>query len=315
MSAYSSTSWEFNRTYKDTVFRDLFGSEERKENTLSLYNALAGTSYTNIDDLQMTTISGAIYMGFKNDVSFIVGEELVLWEHQSTKNPNMPLRGLFYYAELYASYAQQHNLNRFSTARLELPTPKYYVFYTGREPMSERETLRLSDSFKVEGCDLEVVATVLDVREGANKAIMDACQVLADYAHFVTLARDNSEVMDPRAAIDAAVMQCISEGRLADYLTERRAEVVSWMLTEWDEEKEMALMRQEAKEFGLKEGLEEGRKEGLKEGLKEGRAEGRAEAKKESLNIVAGLVRDGILDVESAAERFGFSVDELAEVL
>ena len=91
------------RAYKDTLFRRLFGDEREKANALSLYNALAGTSHEDPDELELTTVEGVLYMGFKNDVSFLVDSQLVLWEQQGTPNPNMPLRGLIYFGQLYTS--------------------------------------------------------------------------------------------------------------------------------------------------------------------------------------------------------------------
>lgn len=81
------------RNYKDTVFRMLF---KEKENLLSLYNALNETAYTDVDKLEITTLENAVYMNYKNDISFVFDSQLMLYERQSTVNPNMPLRNLFY---------------------------------------------------------------------------------------------------------------------------------------------------------------------------------------------------------------------------
>ena len=88
-----------NRGYKDTLFRFLIGNN--KENALSLYNVVNGSNYTNAEELEFTTLEDVIYMKMKNDVSFVFGYTLSLYEHQSSYNPNMPLRGLFYFADLY----------------------------------------------------------------------------------------------------------------------------------------------------------------------------------------------------------------------
>ena len=89
------------RNYKDRVFRDLFGSEFGRRNAMELYNALGGGPVSDPAELQVLTVDNALYMGWRDDVSFVVGDDLVLWEHQSTHNPNMPLRGLGYFAQLY----------------------------------------------------------------------------------------------------------------------------------------------------------------------------------------------------------------------
>lgn len=114
-----------NKKYKDTVFRKLFG--ENKGNALSLYNAVNHTSYTNPDDLEYTTLEDVIYMKYKNDVSFLIDKTLSLYEHQSSYNPNMPLRGFLYYADLYRKLI--HRSERlYSKHLLKIPRPHYIVF-------------------------------------------------------------------------------------------------------------------------------------------------------------------------------------------
>ena len=71
-----------NRAYKDRLFCLLFGDEKYKENTLSLYNALNNTSYTDIDALEITTIEDVLYIGIKNDVSFIIADTMSLYEKE-----------------------------------------------------------------------------------------------------------------------------------------------------------------------------------------------------------------------------------------
>lgn len=101
---------------------------EKKE-LLSLYNAVNGTSYDNPDALEINTLENAIYMNMKNDISFVLQIELNLYEHQSTFNPNIPLRDLFYIArELEALTA--HSFMYISTL-VRIPTPRFVVFYNG----------------------------------------------------------------------------------------------------------------------------------------------------------------------------------------
>ena len=309
MAAYvTSTHISINRAYKDTVFRDLFGSARWKAYTLSLYNALNGTAYSNLDDLELTTIDNVIYMGYKNDVSFLVGDQMVLWEHQSTYNPNMPLRGLIYFAELYNKLVDASGNGMFSERALVLPTPRYFVFYIGPEDKPDREVLRLSSSFADGPGDLEVTATVLNVNEGHNEGIMEACEALAGYAHLVELARMFAQSMSRADAIEAAIRQCIEEGVLKEYLVERRSEVVGTFLTEWDEEEYRAFIRKEYREIGYADGKAQGLEEGIAEGRAEGRAEGHAEGRAEALEEIAQLVRDGLLDPAVAEQRFGLKV-------
>jgi hypothetical protein len=281
-----------NRKYKDTVFRDLFGSEERKEYALSLYNALNGTSYDDPDELELTTLDDVLYMGLRNDVSLLVGDQLSLWEQQSTRNPNMPLRGLKYFARLYAAHVEAHGLNEYGTRLLSLPTPRFVVFYVGNEEGPAAKVLRLSDAYAGKG-DVEVTATVVNVCSDQSAGLLGECEALAGYVRLVRLVRHNrSRGLPFDEAVGSAVQQCIDEGVLAGYLARRRSTVIDMFMDEYDEEKIGALFR------------EDGRREGLEEGLAKGLAKGRGMA-------LAELVRDGLLGVEDAAARADVSEDEM----
>ncbi|MCI6983283.1 MAG: Rpn family recombination-promoting nuclease/putative transposase [Treponema porcinum] len=94
----------FNRQYQDRLFKAIFGREEHKDWLLSLYNALNGSSYTDPSAIEINTIEGIIYVTMKNDISFLIDSQLNLYEQQSSYNPNMPLRGLMYFAELYQKH-------------------------------------------------------------------------------------------------------------------------------------------------------------------------------------------------------------------
>ena len=119
-----------NRNYKDTVFRKLFSD---RKNLLSLYNAISETSYTDENELEIVTLESAIYMGIKNDLAFIIDTNLFLFEHQSTYNPNMPLRDLFYISSEYQKLVDQKSI--YSSVLLKLPEPHFIVFYNGTAKM------------------------------------------------------------------------------------------------------------------------------------------------------------------------------------
>ena len=61
-----------NREYKDRVFRMLL---KEPKVALEVYNAMNGTLYDNPDELIITTLENAVYLGMKNDVSFILGTD------------------------------------------------------------------------------------------------------------------------------------------------------------------------------------------------------------------------------------------------
>lgn len=291
-----------NREHKDAVFRDIFGSEERKEYALQLFNALRGKDVADPSLLEINTLDDAVYLGLKNDVSFIVGGDMEVWEHQSTHNPNMPLRGLHYLSALYSRYVDELRLDPFGRRRLLLPTPHYVVFYNGTVSRPEREELLLSDLF-TEGRgagDLEVRVTVVNVNAGMNVELMARCPALAGYARFVELVRAYNRDWELRAAVSAAVDACIEEDRLAEYFRSRRSEVESMIVFGYTEEEARAVMRE-----GI---LAEGREEGRELGIEEGRREA-------TLDSACKAVRAGMTDIAGACEVFGVTRDELATVL
>ena len=244
-----------NKKYKDTVFRKLFG--ENKENALSLYNAVNHTSYTNPDDLEYTTLEDVIYMKYKNDASFLIDKTLSLYEHQSSYNPNMPLRGFLYYADLYRKLI--HRSERlYSKHLLKIPRPHYIVFYNGSEKDLEekRRTLRLSDAFETDtgAGEYEWTATMININSGKNQSIMDSCHVLYEYAVFVAKIKRYRDSMALKEAIDLAVRECIEENILRDFLEQHRREVCDMCLTEFDEKKYEDVLREEGREEGPVEG-------------------------------------------------------------
>ena len=147
-----------NKKYKDRLFHFLFGREEHKEWTLSLYNAVRGSGYTNINDIQFNTIENVLYLGMHNDISFLIMGELNLYEQQSSFNPNMPLRMLQYTAKVLEKYVKQNHLDKYGSHILELPVPKLVVFYNGAADKPDEMILSLRDSLPSDADpDIDVV--------------------------------------------------------------------------------------------------------------------------------------------------------------
>ena len=211
------------RNYKDTVFRMLF---KDKENLLSLYNALNKTNYTDVNGLEITTLENAVYMNYKNDVSFVFDFELMLYEHQSTMNPNMPLRDLLYVTSILQKRIRTENL--YGSKQIMIPSPRFVVFYNGVDSQPERQTLKLSDAYerKQENPELELIVTVYNINCGYNEEIMDACKTLKEYAMYVEQVRTYAKQMPLAEAVEKAVDYCIKVGILSDFLRKNRAEVI-----------------------------------------------------------------------------------------
>ena len=270
--------------HKDTLFCRLFGSADRKGDALSLYNALAGTHYDDPAELEITTVEDTVYLGRKNDVSYLVGSDMLLVEHQSTHNPNMPLRGLHYLSALYAKLVVMRDLDVYGEDLLDLPTPRYVVLYFGTGNRPEVEEMKLSDSFASGPGALEVTATVLNCSKGMNRRIMESCKTLAEYARFVDIERANRKAgLKGREAVQATVEQCIEQGVLADYLTVHRTEVLDLLFTIEDEERAMRVHMQALEQKAIDKGLQKGMREGMREGLQKGKKEGVKEGLKEGL--------------------------------
>ena len=261
-----------NRTYKDRLFKIIF--EDKKE-LLSLYNALTGKNYQNPDELEINTIDDVIYMHLKNDMSFILDDWQNLFEQQSTFNPNQPLRGFFYFADLYK--VKYFGKKIYSTRLLKIPTPQYIVFYNGTANMPDKKELRLSDAFQqpTEQPDIEVVAHMLNINYGHNKELMDRCRKLKEYAQFIDIIRHylkENEHWTNEQAISKAIDDCIKNNILRDILQKERLRVMASILSEFDEVGYKEMIRQEAYEDAYEEGheagLEEGREQELAHGVK-----------------------------------------------
>ena len=237
-----------NRTYKDTVFRLLFGSN--REELLDLYNAVNGTHYTNAEDLEINTLEEAIYVGMRNDISFVFRDELSLYEHQSTLSPNLPLRDLFYVADLLQEMTAE--LNLYSRSRLKIPTPEFYVFYNGEEDPGEIREYRLSEMFtkpEDEPC-LELVVKIININAGQNNVVLEHCKTLREYAAFIAMVRENLKTMKLREAVAKAIDDCIKQGILKEFLVKHKAQVIKMSIYEYDEKKHLQFEREEGMEEG-----------------------------------------------------------------
>lgn len=221
------------RSYKDRVFRLLFQDKKR---LLELYNALNDTQYTNIDDLEINTLDNAIFMNMKNDVSFIIDFHMNLYEHQSSYCPNMPLRGLLYLADLYKKILGSTELS--GRTLIKIPTPQFIVFYNGIEHQEDERIQKLSDAYtgKRPGC-LELTVRMININYGHNRALMEKCKALSDYAAFIACIRKNLESMTPEPAVRLAVNTCIEQNILKEFLLEQKSEVIAMSIYEYDEEK------------------------------------------------------------------------------
>ena len=210
---------------------------------MDLYNAINQTSYTNPDELEITTLEDAIYLSMKNDLSFVISATLNLYEQQSTFNSNMPIRGLMYFARLYESYIKENNLDIYGRTLIKLPSPQYIIFYNGREKQPDELVLKLSDAFEENDNSkyaLECRARMLNINMEHNQRLLRSCKRLYDYSYFIAEVNKNiDDGLVLTQAIRKAMDACIEQDILKDILLKSKSEVFHMLLTEYDEKKHL----------------------------------------------------------------------------
>ena len=280
-----------NRNNKDRLFKYIFGREEHKDWTLSLYNAVNGSSYTNPDDIVINTIDDVMYLGMKNDVSFIISETMNIYEQQSSFNPNMPIRQFIYAGQLYGKHIEKHSVNIYGSSLKKLPAPKLICFYNGENDRPEREVLKLSDAF-VGQSDINVEVSMININFGKNKELLTGCKVLGEYSWIVQEIRKNRKEMGLDMAIENAIKRMDKDALLKPFLTGHLAEVKYMCLREYTEN--------EIKEMFKKDGVEEGIEIGEYSGM---------------LKTLFKLVEKKIITVKQAAEQAEMTEDEFNNLM
>ena len=257
------------RTHKDSVFRILFRDKER---LLELFNALNGTDHGDPDDIEITTLENAIYMSLKNDLSFILGNCLNLYEHQSTLSPNLPFRMLLYVADILQKLYYDKRMV-YGRKAIKIKGPHFLVLYNGADKAEEKFEYKLSDLYErsdlgdTNDAELELKVTVLNINDGKNADIMGKCPALKGYAAYVALVRGYMEKChNTDKAVNMAVDECIKQGILRDFFIKNKTEVIKMSIYEYDEAAEKEVIRKEEREQGLQQGLQQGRQQGRQEG-------------------------------------------------
>ena len=276
-----------NRKYKDSVFVDLFSEDEKaKENFLSLYNALHGTNLPLSCPVENIKLDNVMYMNIINDVSCLVDNKIiVLAEHQSTINENMPIRFLQYIARLYEKL--QSPTDRYLRKLSKIPTPEFYVFYNGLEDYPESTTLKLSDAFMTQpdGLPLELIVKVYNINTGKGAQILSRCKTLDEYSLFVEEVRLQTQ-LDSENGFTNAVKICIEKGILKEYLMRKSREVINMLVAEYDYDTDIAVQREESLRIGIEQGIRQGFSDGAYQ-------------------------KD--IETAKAFKQFGFDIDKIAE--
>ena len=248
-----------NREYKSDVFSMLL---EDKKNALLLYNALNDSNYTNPNDVEICTLEKGISLTVRNDASFVIDSSLNIYEHQSTVCPNMPLRSLIYVANHLEKRIKQQRLNLFGHTLVKIPTPKFIVFYNGKENQPEKYEYKLSDCFEKEtdNPQLELKCIVYNINKGNNAELLNRCGFLKDYMIFIDYVRYyyDEKNLNLGDSIEYAINRCIDEDVLKEFLINRREEVAKVTNLDFTFEKQIELVREEAREVEIFKSVQEG---------------------------------------------------------
>ena len=259
-----------NRNYKDSVFVDLFAHDvTAKENFISLYNALHGTNLdAKTTDVQPVMLERVLYMKYYNDIAMLIdGKIVILIEHQSTINQNMPFRFLEYIARIYEKITTKDE--KFGRKLVKLPVPEFYVFYNGKDDYPTESVMKLSDAFMQldDYCELkhqlEISVKVININVDKENPILKHCKALKGYSEFIEQVRSNIENNVPEP-LTTAIKEAIKKGFLSDYLNRKSTEVQNMLLAEYDYDTDIAVQRKEAFEDGISMGAQQAKLETAK---------------------------------------------------
>ena len=305
MSAKKSKKTGANRKYKDSVFSLLFGNPRTLR---ELYGALGGVTIDPAEEIALNTLEDALYMKRINDLSFTIGMRLVvLIEHQSTDNLNMPLRILMYIARIYEKIVG--NKDVYAKGRIKIPRPEIFVLYNGPDTEWDTKELKLSDAFEDAGelasklvLPLELTVTVYNINGGHNEAMVRRSAALFGYSVFIDKVREYYNGKDNlSAAIKAAVEYCIAQNILKEFFEAHASEVINMLFTEWNDEEALDYRYREGRAEGMEEGMEKGMKKGREEGMEKGREKGKREDAR-------NMLLDG-MPIEKVAKYTGLSIE------
>jgi len=304
-----------NRKHKDSLFVDYFSKDrDWKQHFLSLYNALHGTNLqVETTSLERVNLEQVLYKSYYNDIAVLVdGQFILMIEHQSTINPNMPLRLLEYIARIYGNIVD--STAKFSRHLVPLAKPEFYVFYTGDQKLPPESYLYLSDAFPNQGQNadltLELKVKVCTIKSEHPSLVVHSCHDLEQYVQFLQLVEE-ARAADHKQPLRWAIQEAVRRNILRDYLERKGGEVLSILMTEYDYATDMAVLKEEAYEDGLFVGREEGISIGLERGRATGREEGAYETKLETARSFLSMG----LEPEQVAQGTGLSLEIILQLI
>ena len=305
-----------NRNHKDSLFIDLFCKDKLvgKKNFISLYNALHNT---NLDlehtKLEEVNIENVLYMALSNDIAMLVDNKLVvLVEHQSTINENMPLRLLEYVSRIYEQLVPSED--RYEKKMIKIPYPEFFVFYNGTEDYPVETELRLSDAFifpdekyniKNKDFSLEIKVRIVNINSDKNSPILKQCKKLEEYSLLIDYIRE-SKKQNPKAPLEQAINKALQNGVLSEYLKRKSTEVRNMLIAEYSYETDIKVQRREAYREGLAEGIEQGISQGIEQGIEQG-------AEQKAIETAKNMIHKNI-PLETIAECTALPLEKVQEL-
>ena len=310
------TQEKTNRNYKDSVFVDLFAHDiNAKENFISLYNALHGTNLeVETTDVQPVMLERVLYMKYYNDVAMLIdGKIVILIEHQSTINQNMPFRFLEYIARIYEKITTKDE--KFGRKLVKLPVPEFYVFYNGKDDYPTESVMKLSDAFmQLDDYSelknqLEISVKVININVDKENPLLKRCETLKQYSEFIEQVRCNIESAIPEP-FTTAIKEAIKKGFLSDYLNRKSTEVQNMLLAEYDYDTDIAVQRKEA----FEDGISIGRNEGIAIGEERGISIGLLQGEHKKAIETAKSMKSEDMPVNTIARFTGLSPEEIEKL-
>ena len=305
-----------NRNHKDSLFIDLFCKDKLvgKKNFISLYNALHNT---NLDlehtKLEEVNIENVLYTALSNDIAMLVDNRLVvLVEHQSTINENMPLRLLEYVSRIYEQLVPSED--RYEKKMIKIPYPEFFVFYNGTEDYPVETELKLSDAFifpdekyniKNKDFSLEIKVRIVNINSDKQSPILKQCKKLEEYSLLIDYIRE-SKKQNPKAPLEQAINKALQNGVLSEYLKRKSIEVRNMLIAEYSYETDIKVQRREAYREGLAEGIEQGIQQGIEQGIEQG-------AEQTKIETAKNFLKEG-LSVEQIARCTDLPLEKVQEL-
>jgi predicted transposase/invertase (TIGR01784 family) len=260
-----------------------------------LYSAIEGITVPPDTPIDINTLTDILFMERINDISFLIDNRLVvLIEHQSTINDNIPLRFLEYIGRLYEKIIDPHK--KYQEKLEKIPKPEFIVLYNGMDEYPDYAELKLSSAFKsIEGLKLtgngkiplELIVQVYNINHGRNPEILKKCETLNGYSIFIDKVREYKETEKTlEKALPSAINYCIDKNILRDFLRKHGSEVINMIVGEWNWDT--------AKEVWQREALEKGKEQ-------------------EKLIIAKNLLAKGSTP-EFVSDITGLSLEEIKEI-